>query len=230
MRRVFTILAVAILACSCNVSAQGVRTWYGNAEFMQELKTSIKSFFGDAVGLYVVDGHYLDGFAHSSHAKQAQLGRIGNQFTYRFGRGIPYMQDLPGGYALYSYAGPNDGTARIAIVTPRYGTNVLAAAVTHATCNAMTARQAYDKDATPAQLLKDECNVPGVTAFFEDHASVNSAIVKELRAWGMDIVLGSCQTMRIHQPTSQAYRAYVAHAGSSPSPCRARFDVVTVHP
>lgn len=216
MRHHISVQALLIAFISTATLAQGVHTWYGNDVFMRELDQSISAFFGTSVGTYVRVYQY----GKLSPQKQGEKAEIGNQFLSIFGHGGPGMQQLPDGNALYEYFAPHDGMIRVAIVTPKYNTNVLAAAVTHWTCGTLRAADVHNAAAVQSNYSSAKCNRPTVTVFFKDQASINSVIRNELVKWGMNIVLGSCQTTN----------RVITEDGGRTRPCHARYKVVTLNP
>jgi hypothetical protein len=216
MRKHISLQALLIAFVSTVAFAQGVHTWYGNQEFMGQLDQSISAFFGNSVGSYVRVYEY----GKLSPEQQAEKASIANQFLSIFGHGGPDMQQLPDGNTLYEYFAPHDGAIRVAIVTPKYNTNVLAAAVTHWTCGALPAADIHNAAAVQSNYISPKCNQPTVTVFFKNQASVNSVIRKELVKWGMEILLGSCQSMN----------HVIAEDGGSIHPCHASYKVVTLSP
>jgi hypothetical protein len=217
----FPVLLIAFV--STTVFAQGVHTWYGNDVFMRELDQSIAAFFGDSVGTYVP----VDEYGKLRPAQQTEKAKIGNQFLSVFGHGGPGMHTLPDGNTLYEYFAPHDGQLRVAIVTPKYDTSILAAAVTHWTCGSLPAADIHDAAAVEANY---QCNKPTVTVFFKDQASVNSVIRSELVKWGMSIWLPSCETDILHNTKSLEHKIYVARYGKQPPSCHARYKVLTLNP
>lgn len=216
---------LALLISSVAI-AQGVHTWYGNAEFMQQLDTSIASFFGNSIGTYIRS----DDYAHMNASDQMAHVRISNQFLSVFGHGIPGSRQLSNGEMLYTFTVPHDGYIRVAIVTPRYNTSVLAAAITHWTCGSLSMKDVHNASVVESNSKSARCNKPTVTVFFKNQAEVNSIIRKELVEWGVGVVLPACKLDVLHNQSTLEHKRFVAKYGRQPPPCNARYNVVTLNP
>lgn len=215
MRNLIAAFLLSLLVIPGLCIAQGVRTWYGNDEFMQQLDTQISAFFGDSVGTYFQRGGsayvYTPTGRRTEAVTLADSVSVAHQFLAVFGNGVPDMQTLPDQNTLYSFAVPQDGMQRVAIVTPPNSTSILAAAIVHYSCGHVTQADAASDAVVKANFSSPACTLPHVTIFFKNEASQNSIVRTELMKWGADPTLEVC----VHAP----WRG-----------CKVRYNVVTINP
>ncbi|MGH2508978.1 MAG: hypothetical protein ACRDHZ_16465 [Ktedonobacteraceae bacterium] len=229
-KAIFIVMPVLVLMSGlCVAIGQGVHTWYGNEEFMNQLDASITSFFGNTVGTYLPSGSVAYSNADVHTDSMTYKTKISNQFLAIFGHGVPGMQQLLNQETLYEYnAGPQDGLLRVAIVTPQYSTKVLAAAMVHYSCGHLSHLDVNNTSKIEANFA-GTCQQPMVTIFFQDQASRNSIIESELTKWGTIPLLTMCHHDMVHTQNSWYHRAYVARHGHQPPPCHAMSHVVLLN-
>lgn len=220
-------VALLLALLSTTLPAQGVRTWYGNEIFMHELESSIKLFFGNRLGTYVRGDNFAFTLAPMDATNHDERMLIANQFLAVFGQGAPGMRQLDNNRVLYDYSAFKQGTMRAAIVTPKYGTTVLAAAITHWSCGAIASADLHDAAAVRSNYESAACQRPTVTIFFENNRDVDAVIREELVKWGTKPLLRSCTDDGLHSLNTLEHNAYVAKHGRPPPRCRVRIDVVT---
>lgn len=207
--------------------AQGVRTWYGNEVFMHELESSIKLFFGNRIGTYVRSDNFAFTLAPMDATNHDERMLIATEFLAVFGQGAPGMRQLDNNRVLYDYSAFKQGMVRAAIVTPKYGTTVLAAAITHWSCGAIAPASVHDAAAVRFNYESAACRQPTLTIFFENKRDMDAVIRKELVKWGAKPFLRSCTDGDLHSPNTGALNAHVAKRGWPPPRCRVRIEVVT---
>jgi hypothetical protein len=186
-------LALLLSLLPAGLSAEGIRTWYGNEVFMRGLDTSIRAFFGDSVGIYLRSDDFAFTLAPMNATSPDERMLIANQFLAVFGRGAPGMSRLANGKILHDYSAFQDGERRVGVVTLDKSTTILAAAITHWSCGTIAASEVHDAATVRANYESATCERPSVTIFFKDHASVNPVIRKELVKWGTRPLVELCE-------------------------------------
>jgi hypothetical protein len=198
-------------------------TWDQNQTFMDELRLSLKQFFGNSIGAY------FEQLPESHHriplSKWALISTqfLDNQRVGNYGKGTI----LNGQWELYEFS---DGTAPLtAWVTPVNSTTVVAAAINGSSCGLVKATVVADPAAFKKRFTNPDCFKPLVTIFFKDKFSYNKAIRNVLiRQMSQDLIR-DCNHDLTHTPGADSYRFYVAKHGHPPPPCRIPWKVVTLN-